>query len=1026
MGKWLKQSIAVPKAQRFPVLVLFLHYFLISAAVIAGKSARDAFFLSEFPKTALPAMYFANAVCVALAMAAFTYVSKKFSPGVATASTLGFFSITVLLIDLVLSHWMMAVLYVWMEVIGAVVVLQAWILTGNAFDPRQAKQFFGVIASGGSIAAWAGGSSVAWIASRYGTESLLLIVAAVLAVSMATATISSRFRALRPDTPKPVRIDTKKRLQWSPYLVSIAVIIACTAIVSALVQYKFQIAAAEAYPTREQMVAFFGQFYAWSGAASLASQLFLSNFILSRFGVIAGLFVLPGSFLLSVFYALFSPSLFSAAAGRFADLSLKFTVNNSSLEVLWLPIPPEERQAVKPTISGTVKAVSEGATAILLFGLVALLPAWGLSAFALCALGVWAVTVVRLRGQYSKALARVVERRQLNPELLRIDIADPEVVRALKARLRSDDEAEQLAALSFLDGYPLEPWTAALNELYGRGSAEIRKRLLALAGDKRTVISDAAILETIRSGGDLAAHAADVAASRDLKEVAPLLRGLLENRDPRKAATAAVALCRNQLDENQTGERSFREWLQGSDEAWLVECLRAASRAPELVSVDAVIRCLRWPKSSVRVAALEAAARLGSPAVLKDVVACLADARCVMQVRTALRSMPPEAVVDALCEVASNMGLSFGARMSALRCLREYSGHLSERRIVDSVYARHLVVYAEFAELLRTIRSKRPLEIEVMWRLPLDKDFVRREAYFWEYVRETLPVNGNATLLRDHACHRFTLATATTLRLSALQAPGFPVEACLHASLSGDRSRLPYVLELLESSLTSEDRKYVAPLLDESQSDNRIAIRKEMSGPSPMTLEVRLIEGSASEDPWESMISRHYLDRTREGGPAAGGDGIRKVDMNESMEQILERTILLKSSDLFGGIAAENLSRLAAVAVELRYPVGCPVFREGDPGDALFLVVSGGVTIEKAGHVIATLSKGGCFGEMAVLDPAPRSADATVAEEAVLLRIGAEDFFDVLAENPILTQGIFALLSRRLREANERLAASGS
>jgi len=59
---------------------------------------------------------------------------------------------------------------------------------------------------------------------------------------------------------------------------------------------------------------------------------------------------------------------------------------------------------------------------------------------------------------------------------------------------------------------------------------------------------------------------------------------------------------------------------------------------------------------------------------------------------------------------------------------------------------------------------------------------------------------------------------------------------------------------------------------------------------------------------------------------------------------------------------------------------------------------------------------------MAVLDQAPRSADAVILDEAVLLRIESEEFYEVLAETPALSQGLIRLLTRRLRDANARIA----
>ena len=140
------------------------------------------------------------------------------------------------------------------------------------------------------------------------------------------------------------------------------------------------------------------------------------------------------------------------------------------------------------------------------------------------------------------------------------------------------------------------------------------------------------------------------------------------------------------------------------------------------------------------------------------------------------------------------------------------------------------------------------------------------------------------------------------------------------------------------------------------------------------------------------------------------------------MYSTLEKTIYLKSSDVFGGIAAENLSRLAVIAVEFSWPSGSVVFREGDAGDALYVVLSGSVRIAKGGAEIAILRKGSSFGEMAVLDGAPRSADASVCDEAVLLRISSEEFYEALAEDPRLMQNVIAVLTRRLRDANAKVA----
>ena len=157
---------------------------------------------------------------------------------------------------------------------------------------------------------------------------------------------------------------------------------------------------------------------------------------------------------------------------------------------------------------------------------------------------------------------------------------------------------------------------------------------------------------------------------------------------------------------------------------------------------------------------------------------------------------------------------------------------------------------------------------------------------------------------------------------------------------------------------------------------------------------------------WERMIASHYL-------------GHEEASV---MFSTLEKTILLKSTALFREIPAEKLSRVAAIAEETRCPAGSRILSEGEAGDSLFLVVEGAVRIHKDGRDLAVLTKGECLGEMALLDEAPRSADATAVDDCILMRIGQEDFIEVLSANPEIMQAMFRLLVRRLREANERIS----
>ena len=86
-------------------------------------------------------------------------------------------------------------------------------------------------------------------------------------------------------------------------------------------------------------------------------------------------------------------------------------------------------------------------------------------------------------------------------------------------------------------------------------------------------------------------------------------------------------------------------------------------------------------------------------------------------------------------------------------------------------------------------------------------------------------------------------------------------------------------------------------------------------------------------------------------------------------------------------------------------------------GDALYLVIDGKVRVHKQDRVIAELGERECFGEMAILDAAPRSATVTALTETAMLKITREDFQEIMTEKPEIAMGIIKVLTRRLRDA---------
>jgi CRP-like cAMP-binding protein len=138
------------------------------------------------------------------------------------------------------------------------------------------------------------------------------------------------------------------------------------------------------------------------------------------------------------------------------------------------------------------------------------------------------------------------------------------------------------------------------------------------------------------------------------------------------------------------------------------------------------------------------------------------------------------------------------------------------------------------------------------------------------------------------------------------------------------------------------------------------------------------------------------------------------------MISTVEKVLFLKSIDLFRALPSEELAQIAEIAEEQPLAKGDQVFAEGEPGDALYLIVEGKVKVHKGDKELARMGVRDVFGEISVLDSEPRSAAVSAIEDAVLLKIGRDDFRDILSERPEIAMGVMKVLTRRLRETSKK------
>jgi CRP-like cAMP-binding protein len=132
-------------------------------------------------------------------------------------------------------------------------------------------------------------------------------------------------------------------------------------------------------------------------------------------------------------------------------------------------------------------------------------------------------------------------------------------------------------------------------------------------------------------------------------------------------------------------------------------------------------------------------------------------------------------------------------------------------------------------------------------------------------------------------------------------------------------------------------------------------------------------------------------------------------------------TNVLAEIPLFNGLSGRDLRRIAALATIRRFHEQTEIIRAGEPGDAMYVVLDGSVTVHRRGLRRVELGMGSVFGEMSLLDGGPRSASVYASEPVTCLRIARPRFAKLLRAEPGIAIALLEELAARLRAAQAAL-----
>jgi hypothetical protein len=156
----------------------------------------------------------------------------------------------------------------------------------------------------------------------------------------------------------------------------------------------------------------------------------------------------------------------------------------------------------------------------------------------------------------------------------------------------------------------------------------------------------------------------------------------------------------------------------------------------------------------------------------------------------------------------------------------------------------------------------------------------------------------------------------------------------------------------------------------------------------------------------------------RAAAPAETADPVRQYSS-------IERVTILRQVSLLSAIPDEVLAGVAMVSGEGWVAPGEPIFAKGDVGNSLYVVGSGRVRVHDGDRTLHELGAGTAFGELSLLDAAPRSASVTALEPVHLLWLDQADFYALMSERSDVTQAINRVLCEMVRRGTASLAAAG-
>ncbi len=1044
VARWLH----LPEGQGGRAARMLLLIFLLSAALSLLKAAQTGIFLSAYPRSAIPWAFAGSSLLLALLSAISVKTAERLGTARQGAWTLALSALAMLALRMLLFVHAGAVpfaIYVVIEAASGVLVIQVWAVASAATDARTARRLLPVAGIGAGAAWTISGLAVQPLVIGIGTEGLLIAAPILLGLGFWVVRVMARLDLELHDRrgSRSARTPFHEAFRFVarvPLLRMMAVLSILALVVEEVMDFHVMATARETLGDADAISTFFGRYYAITSAIGLLLLAGPAARVLGALGATRALVATPLITAIVAAVATAFPGLAAAVLLRGTGRVLKQSLWSNAQEQMQTPLTRARRVQARAATRGVLAPLGYAVAAL---GLAAIPEhvdeRWLAAIVLLLSFGMVIVITTSARRTYRAALERAVDERRLflpAGRAPRMEKLEREAVEMLEQELSGTDanRASLAAEVLGLSGNHrvadcLAHGLSHDDPRVRSASAEALGRLPCLASARSAAIAlrDENDIDVRRELVTALRHLiAQVEPTRRDPEVLDALVHAQEDENGRVRSIARVLHLRCIHDGPSLG-KALLPLLRSDDldaRATALEELTAeAAYAPH---VEAALRELLAADkpTAVRIATAERAVALGLMGLLTDVIMLLRDPATGPAVARVLVEADEQAFASGTDATSSALERSITemARRISVVPGTPTEGLLSRVLEHRDPVIRHHATFA-LADAIRAGR-RAPLPKEITMKL-VDREV--RRTFLLESILAGIARDDGVPDWQFEEPYRFLArevelrieqSRAEVLMLLLLRGTSARLVSAIEASRRApSRERDAQIAELLDVALDPELARKVVPIFEQLSLRERIDVARQLG----------LVDTDAIANPLDAIIE---LDDAHLRRTALLVYGTRFEERypdlaaaEATMIPRIERIRFLRSVPLFEALSGEDLLSVADAVEQIEHRAGTPIFHEGDPGEDLYLVVRGKVAIEHGNVRIAELGEREFFGDLAVLDYQPRSADAICLEDTQLLRLRGADLRELMVTRPPIVDAIVRVLVRRLRETGQRRAS---